>query len=665
MYSKIAIGNVKKSFKDYTIYFLTLTLAVCIFYSFNSIESQKALLDMKSSGKEYATMLTDVISYVSVFVSAILGCLILYANNFLIKKRNKELGIYMTLGMGKNKISRILILETLIVGVMSLVSGLILGIIASQGLSAFVSKLFSVGMAEYTFVMSTKAIGKTIIYFGIIFILVMVFNTFIIAKYKIIDLLTAGRKNEDIKFKNPIIYLIAFILCVVSLGFAYSLILKIGLDIKDIRFLISILLGITGTVLFFFSLTGFVLYIVKRNKKVYFKGLNIFVVKQINSKVNTNFISMSVICLMLFITICVLSTGISFKNAIEAGLKDSTPFDVSADLYVNEGDEINSVEESLKRLDFKFDNNEKYVFYNQYYSDIRIQDIIDEDSNVKVGEFPVSFIKISDYNNIKELKNEEKINLRKGEVLVLSNSDDILSSVNKFLKDNDKMKIHGKEYVIKNDKAIEENLESAVMKNNTFTVVIDDNLFEGARLVSSKMNIQFLTENIEAREKEYRKIFKRFKDGTVNYDEVGFINGYTKEQIFEESKGMTTTILFVGMYLGIVFLITSMAVLALQQLSEASDSVGRYKSLKKIGANEKSINKTIFTQTFVYFSIPIVLAIVHSMVGIEVANDFISAFNKPDIRGSSLITAFIFITIYIGYFYATYTGYKNIVKSNI
>ncbi|MEG2291007.1 MAG: ABC transporter permease [Clostridium sp.] len=665
MYSKIAIGNVKKSFKDYTIYFLTLTLAVCIFYSFNSIESQKALLDMKSSGKEYATMLTDVISYVSVFVSVILGCLILYANNFLIKKRNKELGIYMTLGMGKNKISRILILETLIVGVMSLVSGLILGIIASQGLSAFVSKLFSVGMAEYTFVISTKAIGKTIIYFGIIFILVMIFNTFIISKYKIIDLLTAGRKNEDIKFKNPIIYLIAFILCVVSLGFAYSLILKIGLDVQDIRFLISILLGITGTFLFFFSLTGFVLYIIKRNKKVYFKGLNIFVVKQINSKVNTNFVSMAIICLMLFITICVLSTGISFKNAIEAGLKDSTPFDVSATMYVNEGDEVTSVEESLRKIDFKFDNNERYAVYNEYDSDIRIQDIIGEDSKVKPGKFLATFIKISDYNKIKELNNEEKINLKKDEVLVLSNFQDIVLPTNEFLKGNDKMKINGKEYLVKNKKVIEENLESDVAKNNIFTVVMDDNLFQGAKVSASKMNVQFSEADREATEKAYREIFKRFKDGNVNYEESGFINGYTKEQIFEESKGMTTTILFVGMYLGIVFLITSMAVLALQQLSEASDSIERYKSLKKIGANEKSINKTIFTQTLVYFSIPVILAFVHSIVGIEVANDFISAFNKPDIRGSSIITAFIFITIYIGYFYATYTGYKNIVKSNI
>ncbi len=218
MYFKIALKNVKKSFKDYSIYFLTLTLAVCIFYSFNSMEAQQALIEMKNSGKEFMKTLTTIISWVSVFVAIILGGLILYANNFLIKKRNKELGIYMILGMGKSRISKIVILETIMVGFVSLFSGLILGFAASQGLSVLVSKLFEVKMDKYSFVLSTAAVGKTILYFGIMFLLVMIFNTYIISKYKIIDLLTVGRKTEEIKFKNPFIYLITFILCVCSLG---------------------------------------------------------------------------------------------------------------------------------------------------------------------------------------------------------------------------------------------------------------------------------------------------------------------------------------------------------------------------------------------------------------------------------------------------------------
>ncbi|MEG1256573.1 FtsX-like permease family protein [Clostridium sp.] len=670
MYSKIAVGNVKKSFKDYNIYFLTLTLAVCIFYSFNSIESQKALVEMQASSKNAVETITSVISYVSVFVSIILGCLILYANNFLVKKRKKELGIYMTLGMGKNKISKILVIETLVVGAISLISGLLLGLVASQGLSVFTSKLFDISMTEYKFIISTVAIGKTILYFGIIFLLVMIFNTVIISKYKIIDLLTAGRKNEDVKFKNPIIYLITFVLCVVSLGVAYKLVLKVGLNVINPRFMISILLGILGTSLFFFSLAGFGLYLLKKNKKVYFKGLNIFIAKQINSKVNTNFISMTIICLMLFLTMSILSTGISFKNALESGLENTTPFDASATIYIYNDDKIKSIKESFENINFKFDESEKYAYYTEYGTDATINDLLDsgldksnKDIVDKFGKIRVSVIKISEYNDIRKLQNKESIELKEDEVLITSNFTDLVKSVNVFLNKNNSIEINSKDYNVKNEKVIEDAIHTSGFSDNIFTLVVNDELTKELNPEVSYINVNFEGDKKKSEDK-FANIFKEFKDGKFDYDKSGFVIGMTREQVYSETKGMTTTILFVGIYLGIIFLIASMAVLALQQLSEASDSIDRYKSLKKIGANDKMINKTIFVQTLIYFSLPVILAFIHSVIGIKVANEFISIFNKPNIVGSSLITASIFMIVYVGYFYATYTGYKNIVRNN-
>ena len=222
MYSKIAIKNVRKSFKDYSIYFLTLTLVICIFYSFNSMESQKALMEMSTSKKPDLEMFKNMISYISVFVSAILCTLILYINNLLIKKRNKKLGIYMTLGMGKIEMSKILVFETIIVGIVSLVSGLILGLLVSQGLLILLLKLFEFNMSEYSFVISIPAIIKTIVYFRIIFLLVMIFNIYLISKYKMIDLLIVERKTEDIKFKNPFVYMITFVSCFIFLFTVYN-----------------------------------------------------------------------------------------------------------------------------------------------------------------------------------------------------------------------------------------------------------------------------------------------------------------------------------------------------------------------------------------------------------------------------------------------------------
>ncbi|ABS35538.1 TPA: FtsX-like permease family protein [Clostridium botulinum] len=664
MYSKIALKNIKKSYKDYTIYFLTLILAVCIFYSFNSIESQKVLIEI-----EFMSAIMKAISGVSVLVSIILGGLIVYANNFLIKRRKKELGMYMILGMGKRKISRILVTETFIVGVISLVGGLILGIGASQGLSTFTLKLFNVGMDEYKFIISTSAIGKTILYFGTMFLLVMIFNVFVISKYKVIDLLIANIKNEDIKFKNPFIYLLTFVLCVISLGFSYKSLLEIPFDLErnlERNMSIPIALAIVGTVLFFFSLAGVILYVTNKNKKIYFKGLNMFVLKQMNSKVNTNFTSMSLICLMLFITIVVLSTGINFKKVEEEGRRKITPFDASVTLYNKDENknQKNHIEDMLNKIDFKKSKNEKYAIYNDYYAGLKASELL-KIKERNFARYNVYFSKISDYNKILKLKGEKEITLNKSEVLILSSSGGAINLINEKLKSNRRINIKGKEYLIKNDKVIEENLKTSSRADNPCTVVINDELVSDYKISSSVLNVMYLDKNREENNKKYNKINDNYiKDEYKNLDIS--IDAITKDEVYSKSNGITSMMLFIAIYLGIVFLITSMAVLALQQLSEASDSIKRYKALKRIGANKKMIDKTIFIQTLMYFSLPVILALIHSMVVIKIINDLTSMIiNTANFRYSILITVLIFVIVYLEYFYITYAGYKNIVKRNI
>ncbi|MGL4362054.1 MAG: FtsX-like permease family protein [Cellulosilyticaceae bacterium] len=669
MYSKLAIKNVKKSFKDYAIYFLTLTLAVCIFYTFNSIEAQKAIIEMQESGKIYANTLIDIMGYVSVFVSVILGGLILYANNFLIKKRKKELAIYMTLGMGKSNISRILVIETVLVGSMSLISGLLLGLIASQGLSVFSSKLFEVAMNEYSFIISGTAIFKTILYFGIMFILVMLFNTVVVSKYKIIDLLTASIKNEDIGFKHPIVYLITFVLCVVSLVGSYTLILEVGLSILDNKFILSILLGGIGTVLFFFSLSGFILFVIKRSKKVYFKGLNIFIVKQLNSKVNTNFLSMSIICLMLFFTIGILSTGISFKSSFDRGLEQSTPYDASAITYIYDEQEDISIEETLNNIGFQLNDGEEYAYFTIYKSNEKLIDMfgsgVSEKNKLALEHGKMELIKLSDYNKLRKLAHKEVISLKDDEALILTNNTMIMPGLNEFLSNNNTVSLYGNELTIKDKEIITDNLYTQGSSMMFPTLIVPDDLVEEATLDLYGLNINYPEDNKEKLEKKYSNLFNDFRVGEINSEKNNFIFGYTRQMVYEESKNLTTTILFVGIYLGLVFLITSMAVLALQQLSEASCSIDRYKAIKKIGASDKMINKSIFVQTLVYFSLPILLALVHAVVGIQVANDFIKMFNETNIVASSLITVGAMLVIYSIYFFATYLGYKNIVENTL
>ena len=676
MYFKISLNNVRKSFKDYSIYFLTLTLGVCIFYAFNSIGDQKAFLELGKRQAEYIKVLQGLISGISVFISCVLGGLILYANNFLVKKRKKELGIYMTLGMGKNKISKILTYETALVGIISLVVGLGVGVIVSQGISAFASKLFEVSLSNYKFLLSTDAILKTVLYFGIIFILVMIFNTFVISKYKLIDMLTAAKKNEDIKIKNPILTAIIFFISLGLLGVAYKLVIKVGLNPTDSMFLGSIVLGILGTLLLFFSLAGFVLYVLQKNKNVYLKGLNIFVLRQMNSKINTNFLSMTVICLMLFLTISTLATGLSFKNALEKGLENTTPFDASATYYIDEDSKIKTAEESIKELGFKFNPEDKIVSYNEYKLEkTNLESLLNKNSEGKNKKEIVeamtykgtNAISISSYNDIRALSGEKSVSLANNEVLISSNLGEVENTLKNILKNNEKIEIDGKEYKIANNaligegKVIKEAFESTGMTNNFFTLIVPDNIVSNLKPIANKININFPKNSNE--EERVQKLFNEYRDGVVDSSKYGFVNGYTKARIYEDNNGMTNIVLFIGIYLGVIFLISSTAVLALQQLSEASDSIDRYKSLRRIGVSQKMINKSIFTQVSIDFGLPLVVALVHSVVAIKVVNGFLTMFNRPDIGVSSLVTALIMVIVYGGYFYATYTGYKSTVKN--
>ena len=370
---------------------------------------------------------------------------------------------------------------------------------------------------------------------------------------------------------------------------------------------------------------------------------------------------------MLFLTIGILSTGFSFKNALESGLENSTPFDASAYMYINPEDKARDIEKSLEYIGAKFNKDDKVAYYNEYVDGTKVQDIISlkDEAEKNNLDAQISYIRISDYNKLRDISNEEPIELKENEVLITSNFSKLLPLMEKYMNNNDTINLGGKIYNIKNEKVIEENLKTDYMQSNILTVIVSDDLCNDKELYSSNVNVNFVGNDKDKRAADFSDSIYSYKTEDTDYDKVGFVLGADRNEVYEQNKGLTTTILFVGIYMGIVFLISSMAVLALQQLSEASDSIERYKSLKRLGASTKSINKTIFVQTLIYFSIPVALAVVHSVVGIKVANDFISMLSQPDIGGTSLITAGIFLIVYMIYFYITYSGYKNIVKNNI
>ena len=667
MFSKIAVNNVKKSFRDYSIYFLTLTLAVCIFYSFNSIEDQNAILELNKNANFMVT-LNKLIAGTSVFVSFVLGGLIIYANNFLIKKRKKELGIYMTLGMSKGRMSKILIIETLLIGVLSLVVGIVLGIIVSQGLAVLVANILSVDLNKYKFIISWSAMVKSVLYFGIIYLIVMIFNQFTISKYKLIDMLNATKKNEEVKLKNAFVSVIVFIVSMVLLVTAYIRVLKTGLDAENVELLMTIMMGIIGTMLFFFSLSNFFIHIVQKSKRIYLKDINIFVLRQINNKINTNFLSMSLICLMLFLTITLLFTAFDLKRTIDENSGKNNPFDASAFLVVKnetKDPKVNDIEEFLNKINFEFETYEKHSFYEEYKLTITIGHLLskylsnEEKMDLKKNylDGAVSAIKISDYNSMMKLNGHDAINLKDSEVLVVSNYGRVNNALPEFMKNEDIINIEDNEYTIKNRSSIEENIKMTI-GGEFFYLVIPDNFNGSLKKEFTSFNVIYDDSYSEKSEEKFSHLFDKLSEDKYRDVSPALVIGSTRDQVKDRENGLAAMVVFLGLYLGLIFIISSAAVMALQQLSDASDSLERYKSLKKIGVTEKLIDQAILKQGLIYFLVPLGLAVIHSIIGISAVSE-IFTFHYQSI----LLCSLFLVIIYGAYFYATYVGVKNIVKN--
>ena len=669
MLSKIALKNIKKSFKDYSIYFLTLTFAVCIFYSFNSLDSQMAIAKMNAVQTGYVEVMKNLMAGVSIFVSVILGALIIYATNFLIKKRKKEFGIYMMLGMGKWKISKILIIETLFVGAISLIAGLLLGIFLSQGLSLLTVKMFLVELSQYKFVISWKAIGRSILYFGLIYLVVIIFNTLVISKYKLIDLINSSRKSEKITVRSAGLSFTILIASIVILVVAYYLASVTNLDFNDYRFLTSIFLGIIGTLGFFFGASSVLLLILRKNHKVYYNNLHAFTIRQITNKFNTNFISMAVICLMLFVTIGILTTGLSMKRSFEGITKKFTPYDLSCSLNKDNEESNIPIEEALAKYHIILDENTEYITMNTYMIDFSIKDLLGKytDTGSELINFNPVFekaqvISVTDFNKNRKLLGKKELSLNDNEIYISSNLESMIPTIERFLKENSEIIIGEKTYVIKEKKVLDDSLGTTGASNNIFSFIVPDDFCNNLTADSEYININYVGEGKERKKEEVAKILEGYmtiEPGVIG-DDIKLL-AMSREIAYDSNVGMSTIILFVAIYIGIVFLLSSAVVLAIQQLAQCNDSLERYEVLRKIGASRRQINKSILVEVLTFFIMPLSLAIIHSIVGINIVEEYLQNFGNYDILISSLITALIFVIVYGGYFYATYIGYRNAI----
>ncbi|MDR0347631.1 MAG: FtsX-like permease family protein [Coriobacteriales bacterium] len=676
MLPKLALGNVKKSVRDYAIYFITIAFGVCIFYIFNSIESQQVMMDVTPGQQSALKLLSNFMNVFSVFISAALCFLIIYANSFLIKRRKKEFGIYLILGMEKGAISLVLVMETVLVGVAGLVAGLVLGLFVSQGMGLITARLLNSALSTYHFVFSSEAAIQTVIYFGLTFLLTLVFNVVTINKQKLIDLLNSARKNEQFTPPRFARSIALFIFALILLGITYYL---VGLDLffsNMAVFLSAVVLAVSGTFLFFFSLSGFFLRLIQQRKSLYLRNLNMFSLRQIASKIHTNYVSMTFVCLMLALAICTLSSGTGVAGSITKMQQANAPFDATVTFQQDAGkEEISFV--PYERLDIEemarkegIDISafaEKWVAISYYRSPVNLRATTPQG---EVIEIPTKIMKLSDYNAVLAMQGEQPITLEAGTYALHANlpSDTWNKELIDFLQNKPTLDLGTATLVADSSRlltAMDQTMQTRVERVEVIVpdeyVEKDGNLLLPAIQTLLNINYRGDASDVHIYDTLLDEVFKGRAVLSSDGIDLGSIPA-TRTDVLQVGNSAVTIVAYIALYLGMVFLLASAALLAIAQLSEASDNISRYRMLAKIGTDSKMLHGALFGQIAIYFGVPMFLAVIHSIVGISALSVIFAAVRDEDILGGSLIAALVIIAVYGGYFLATYIGSKGILN---
>lgn len=664
MLFRLSVKNFKKSIRDYSIYFFTMILGIAVFYIFNAIETQTAMMEVTKTKAAIVDMMNGVMDGVSIFVSFILGYLIVYASRFMLKKRKMEFGVYMTLGMSRVKIAGILWMETIWMGVISLAAGLVIGMGLSQFMSLVVSYLFQADVSRFVFVISGKAVVKSVVYFLIIYVVVMIFNTIAIGRTRLIDFMTAGKKKEKNLLKNPVASAVIFLLACGILGYAYYNVTAGSKNlVSEYQVLAQVILGIVGTILVFWSLAGFFMWILGKMPKIYYKKINSFVFGEISNKLNSTVISCSVICLLMFMTICILFSAFARKDFKEAEAKRLAPVDISMVKDLGDGKTIEEVmqEKGISKKDFK-DVLNLTTYQTQ---EVTQGDIVgDAVESWKLGEEylnqKLEIISASAYNQAAQKYHLPACKLEENQYLMVADLEGAVSIFNKGLKENPELTIKGQTYYPK-ETACQEGflMMNYSPQNQGFLVVPDSVKFTEEEQKKNYFIADYTKDTKAFREEVDGKLYERMNGKSENEFPVYFT---TQSSVHDDTIGSSAMYIFLGLYLGICFLISGAAVLSLKILSDAADSKEKYQILQKLGCSQREICRGLRKQNGTVFLLPVMLAVIHSIFGIQVCMELLSIYDTKGSGPALLLTIVLIGIIYGGYYLVSQFGCEKIVK---
>lgn len=722
MLCKLAWGNVRRAGKDYLVYLLTLTLAVTVFYAFNTISVQADLVLEEEGMPE---LLGSIMLGLTVFLAVVMGFLMVYANNFIMKRRKKEFGLYQVLGMSRGQVSRVMAMETAIVSGGALALGIVLGVGFSQVMTFFTASLFKTQIRDFHFFFSPQAFFTTVGCLVAIFLVTLVFNLGVVRRAKIIDLMSAGRKNEAIKTRNPIVSAAIFILGTVLIGIAYFRLLRDGLPVDSApseidaamnQFMLTTGIVVAGTILFFFGLSGFLLKALQGARSLYWHGLNMFTVRQLSAKVNTVSFSMAIISMILFLAITSVTGGMSIASVMNTSVERSTIADYSrVVMYLGENvvndptytgdvpmrlatEPVDIMELSRSNVIDKGTSEERpfdlagilgsHVQVETYDSRpigtelalVSLNDLaaaVDmpmpkgtNSSNASMMGLMV--MKESDYNRYLDFRGKEHVDLGDDGYLITS---DMGESVNKIynadMREGVEVELGGRTLRPVADHVDEaaSSFFNSSMGSNSGTIVVPDELVDASGLpLYASYFLGDYREGLTYDETEGYVRQDRSWDQILNADgSESAIWGMeaTRAQSYESTNSMNGLISYLAIYIGFVLVVACAAILTIQQLSGVADSGKNCRILSELGTSNREIMRSVLVQQAIFFVFPLLMGVAHSFVALQVVIEIVALFGGMSIGGTVGVTCGIFLLCYGGYFVVTYVMSKGIVQDSI
>ncbi|RPK09469.1 ABC transporter permease [Priestia endophytica] len=638
----IARKNMRKNFKNYFLYFTSLIFSIVIYFTFISLKYDKTIQATSDS----STKISSAFNGASVILIIFVAVFIWYSNTFFTRKRKKEVGLYALLGVRKKQIGRMLFYENFIMGIGALFVGILLGAVLSR---FFVSLLMRIMGYEVlgNFEISFSAVINTVTVFLIITLIASFQGYRLVYRFQLIELFRADQEGEKEPKASFFIALLSLILIGIGYWLALQNLLKsevwktLGFMMTPFVILVTVILG---SYLLFNTLSLYVLKLVKKNKSYAWRGSNLIGVSQLLYRIKGNARMLTIIAILSATTLTAVGTSYSFYYNNKSNVEINDP---NSMMFKNE-------DESKAKIvqDLIYKNKDHKVVYHKQISTLELKgDITDLKNTLPFNTMMYTVISSTDFNELaKEQKRKDKLSLKGDEAAVLEPA----------YFEGITPKYIGSTVSLKGNEQVRDITFTKLKKYNVLnsytagaTVVVSDDMF--AQLAKNEKQINM--EVYEITDEDHAKQLTE-RINAVLADNAQFSSFYEDYASGLEAAGL---LIFMGGFLGLVFLAATGSIIYFKQLAEANADRSRYVVLYKIGVDKKQIKKTIAKQQAFIFTLPLIIGIAHCSVALTALSKLL----QTNLVAPVLICISVYTFIYVLYYFLTVNSYYKIVmKTN-